>query len=152
MIRVHPAVDIWSREGAERFVGDLRRVDPDVTGPPITSFEAIRFIRTGYLEGTLYALVLVIAISAAYLGSARGTVLALIPLGLGVLWTLGLMPVLGLEFNLANVTRDPDQPMIIQGSWPTPPTMTDYAIARSRVERVDSATLLGIVPTNRCSF
>jgi hypothetical protein len=44
------------------------------------------------------------------------------------------------EFNLANVTRDPDQPMIIQGSWPAPPTMTDYAIARSRVERVDSAT------------
>ena len=46
LIRVHPAVDIWEKEGAERFVTDLRRVDPDVTGPPITSFEAIRFIRT----------------------------------------------------------------------------------------------------------
>ena len=103
MIRIHPAVDIWEREGAERFVGDLRRVDPDVTGPPITSFEAIRFIRSGYLEGTLYAFVLVAAIAAAFLRTARGTVLALVPLGLGVLWTLGLMRVVGLEFNLANV-------------------------------------------------
>ena len=103
MIRIHPAVDIWERAGAERFVSDLRRVDPDVTGPPITSFEAIRFIRSGYLEGTLYALVLVAAITAVVLRSARGTVLALIPLGLGVLWTLGLMHVVGLEFNLANV-------------------------------------------------
>jgi hopanoid biosynthesis associated RND transporter like protein HpnN len=103
MIRIHPGVDIWERAGAERFVGDLRRVDPDVTGAPITSFEAIRFIRTGYLEGTLYALVLVAAIAAAFLGRVGGTVLALVPLGLGILWTLGVMPALGLEFNLANV-------------------------------------------------
>ena len=103
LIRVHPAVDIWEKAGAERFVGDLRRVDPDVTGPPITSFEAIRFIRRGYFQGTLYALALVAAITAVFLRSARGTALALIPLGLGVLWTLGLMHAFGLEFNLANV-------------------------------------------------
>ena len=103
LIRVHPAVDIWEKAGAERFVGDLRRVDADVTGPPITSFEAIRFIRSGYFEGTLYALVLVAAITAVVLRSTRGAVLALIPLVLGVLWTLGLMHAVGLEFNLANV-------------------------------------------------
>ena len=33
----------------------------------------------------------------------RGTALALVPLALGVLWTLGFMRVLGLQFNLANV-------------------------------------------------
>ena len=56
LLRIHPAVDIWQQAGAERFVTDLRRVDPDVTGPPITSYEAIRFIRHGYFQGTLYAL------------------------------------------------------------------------------------------------
>ena len=35
LLRIHPAVDIWQQAGAERFVTDLRRVDPDVTGPPI---------------------------------------------------------------------------------------------------------------------
>jgi predicted RND superfamily exporter protein len=37
------------------------------------------------------------------LRSARGTALSLTPVVLGVVWTLGVMRVLGLEFNLANV-------------------------------------------------
>jgi uncharacterized protein len=103
MLRIHPAVDIWERAGAERFVTDLRGVDPEVTGPPITSFEAIRLIRQGYVQGTIYALVLVTLVALAVLRSARGTALALSPLALGVVWTLGVMQVIDLEFNLANV-------------------------------------------------
>lgn len=106
-IRIFPAVDIWEREGATRFVTDLRTVDPDVTGAPITSYEAIRFIRRGYLQGALYAFVLVTVITGALLRSASGTVLALTPLALGVLWTLGLMRLFDLEFNLANVWAVP---------------------------------------------
>jgi hopanoid biosynthesis associated RND transporter like protein HpnN len=106
-IRIFPAVDIWEREGATRFVTDLRTVDPDVTGAPITSYEAIRFIRRGYLEGALYAFVLVAVITGALLRSASGTALALTPLALGVLWTLGLMRLFELEFNLANVWAVP---------------------------------------------
>jgi uncharacterized protein len=107
LIRIFPAVDIWEREGATRFVGDLRTVDPDVTGPPVTSFEAIRFIRQGYWQGALYAFGLVTVLVGALLRSATGTLLALTPLALGVLWTLGLMRLLGLEFNLANVWAVP---------------------------------------------
>ena len=103
LLRIQPAVDIWQQAGAERFVTDLRRVDPDVTGPPITSYEAIRFIRHGYFQGTLYALVFVILVTAVILKRARSTALALAPLVLGVLWTLGFMHVFDLEFNLANV-------------------------------------------------
>jgi hopanoid biosynthesis associated RND transporter like protein HpnN len=103
LLRIHPAVDIWQQAGAERFVTDLRRVDPDVTGPPITSYEAIRFIRHGYFQGTLYAFLLVVVVTAVILRSALGTALALAPLALGVLWTLGFMHLFGLDFNLANV-------------------------------------------------
>ncbi|PWU23717.1 MAG: hypothetical protein C5B48_08095, partial [Candidatus Rokuibacteriota bacterium] len=103
LIRVDPAVDIWERAGAERFVGEIRSVEPDVTGPPVTTFEAIRMIQRGYFFGTLYALILVAAMTAAAFWSARGTALALLPLALGVLWTLGLMRVFDLRFTLANV-------------------------------------------------
>ncbi|HXJ80367.1 MAG TPA: MMPL family transporter [Candidatus Methylomirabilis sp.] len=103
LLRVHPAVDIWQQAGAERFVSDLRKVDPDVSGPPITSFEAIRFIRHGYFQGTLYALLLVAAVTGLVLRSVRSTALALAPLVLGVLWTIGFMHVFDLSFNLANV-------------------------------------------------
>ena len=42
-------------------------------------------------------------VTLALLRSVRGTALALVPLALGVLWTLGFMRVFGLQFNLANV-------------------------------------------------
>ena len=103
LLRIHPAVDIWQEAGARRFIEDLRAVDPDVTGPPVTNYEATHLIERGYFEGTPYALLLVAAISLALLRSVRGTALALAPVGLGALWTLGAMRVLGLEFNLANV-------------------------------------------------
>ena len=103
LLRIHPAVDIWQRAGAERFVTELRTVEPDVTGPPVTSYEAIRFIRSGYFQGTLYALALVTLITAAMLRSVLGTLLSLTPLALATLWTVGFMHVFDLEFNLANV-------------------------------------------------
>ena len=107
LIRLQPAVDIWEQESAERFVTELRSVDPSVTGPPVTAFEAIRLIRRGYLEGTLYALALVSAVTGLILRTVRGTVLALVPLLLGVLWALGLMSVFDLAFNMANVWAVP---------------------------------------------
>jgi len=103
LLRIHPAVDIWQEVDKRRFIEDLRSVDPDVTGPPVTNFEATRLIERGYFEGAPYALLVVAAITFVTLRSVRGTALALAPVGLGVLWTLGVMRMLGLEFNLANV-------------------------------------------------
>lgn len=107
LLRIHPAVDIWEDAGATRFVGELRSVDRDVTGPPITAFESIRLIRRGYLEGTLYALALVATLTWSVLRSVRATVLTLVPLILGIVWTLGLMRVFDLRFTLANVWAVP---------------------------------------------
>lgn len=107
LLRIHPAVDIWEDAGATRFVGELRSVDPDVTGPPVTAFESIRLIRRGYLQGALYALLLVAIITWSVLRSVRAAVLTLVPLVLGILWTLGLMRAFHLQFTLANVWAVP---------------------------------------------
>ena len=40
LIQIHPKVDIWEKAGAAQFVRDLRTVDPDVTGPPVITYEA----------------------------------------------------------------------------------------------------------------
>jgi len=103
LIQIHPRGDVWSRAGAEAFVRDLRSVDPGVTGTPIISFEAIRRMETGYKQGTLYAFILVGLLSALLIRHVRETALALLPLGLGTLWTVGLMYVCALPFNLGNV-------------------------------------------------
>jgi hypothetical protein len=103
LLQIHPAVDIWDREGALRFVTDLRSVDPEVTGTPIITFEAIRFMERSYQQGTVYAIVLVSFVTALMLRRPRETLLALLPLGLGMLWAFGLMYFFDLTFNMGNV-------------------------------------------------
>ena len=103
LLQVQPKVDIWEREGARQFVSELRTVDPAVTGAPVITYEATRLMERGYLQGTAYAIVLVSILTFLMIRRLRETGLALLPLGLAVLWTIGLMRVFGLEFNLANV-------------------------------------------------
>jgi len=103
LLRIQPAIDVWQHAGAERFVGELRTVDPEVTGAPVITFESIRLIKRSYLEGTVYAMLLVLALTALMFGNARDTLVAFLPLALGLGWTLGLMPLAGLSFDLANV-------------------------------------------------
>jgi uncharacterized protein len=103
LLQIHPAVNIWDRDGAARFVADLRSVDADVTGTPIITYEAIRLMERAYKQGTVYAIVLVSGLTALMLRRVRETLLALSPLALGLVWTAGLMHVFELKFNLGNV-------------------------------------------------
>ncbi len=103
LLQIHPSIDIWGREGAQRFVTELRSVDPEVTGTPIITFEAIRLMERAYWQGTLYAIILVTAITALTLRRARETLLALLPLALGLTWTAGFMYFFDLKFTLGNI-------------------------------------------------
>jgi predicted RND superfamily exporter protein len=103
LIQIHPKVDIWEKAGAAQFVREMRTVDPDVTGPPIITYEATVLMERAYLTGTLYAFVLVGGLSVLMIRRMRESMLALVPMVLALLWTVGLMQVFGIKFNLANI-------------------------------------------------
>src|SRR5438093_7749504 len=103
LLQIHPAVDIWDREGARRFVSELRSVDPDVTGTPIITYEALGLMERAYRQGTIYAILLVSLVTALTLRRFRETLLALLPLGFGLMWAFGLMYFFDLQFNMGNV-------------------------------------------------
>jgi hopanoid biosynthesis associated RND transporter like protein HpnN len=103
LLQIHPRVDIWEREGARTFVRDLRSVDPDVTGAPIITYEAIGYMERAYYQGTIYAFLVVGILSFLMIRRVKETLLALLPLVLALLWTIGLMRIFGIQFNMANV-------------------------------------------------
>ncbi|HEX9409674.1 MAG TPA: MMPL family transporter [Methylomirabilota bacterium] len=103
LLQIHPRVDIWEREGARTFVRELRSVDPDVTGAPIITYEAIGYMERAYYQGTIYAFLAVGILSFLMIRRVKETLLALLPLMLALLWTMGLMRVFGIQFNMANV-------------------------------------------------
>jgi len=103
LLQIHPAVDIWDRDGATRFVNDVRTVDPEVTGTPVITHEAIRLMERAYKQGTVYAIVLVSVLTFLMLRGIRETLLALSPLALGMTWTAGLMWLFDVKLNLGNI-------------------------------------------------
>jgi len=103
LLRINPAVDIWELEGARRFVRELRGVDPDVTGTPVITYETILLMERSYRQATIYAIILVVAVNYFMIRRVRETLLSVIPLALGLLWMMGLMPLFGLKFTMGNI-------------------------------------------------
>jgi uncharacterized protein len=103
LLQIHPSINIWDRDGARSYVTELHRVDPEATGTPVITYESIRLMERAYRRGTLYAVVLVTLVIALAIRRVHEACLALLPLGLGLLWTVGLMYVFSLKFTLGNI-------------------------------------------------
>jgi hopanoid biosynthesis associated RND transporter like protein HpnN len=102
LIMITPAQNIWDPKAMETFVTELRTVDPTVTGPPVTSYEAARLMRRAFQQTALLSLAVVIGLVWLHFSRWRLVALTFIPLLIGLAWLLGGMGLLGISFNLAN--------------------------------------------------
>ncbi len=56
LLQIFPKDQIWDMEPLERFVNEVRTVDPEATGTPLQNYEAARQIKRSYEICALYAL------------------------------------------------------------------------------------------------
>lgn len=102
-----PKVNIWDRAPLEQFVGELRQVSPEVTGPPVMFFEILRLVRKDYFRAGFYAALAILLIFLLEFRSLRYSLLASLPLVVGIFSLFGLMSWLGIAFNTANMIALP---------------------------------------------
>jgi hopanoid biosynthesis associated RND transporter like protein HpnN len=107
MIEVYPKEDIWEREANLRFVEELRSVDPAATGTPVQNLEYIEVLRASYVEAAGWAFLAIFIFVSLHFRNVGHVVLAILPLGVAIVWTLGLMGWLGILFNPANIITLP---------------------------------------------
>jgi hopanoid biosynthesis associated RND transporter like protein HpnN len=107
LLQVYSRHDPWDLPTQARFVEELRTVDPHVTGQPIVGYESTQLIASSFRLGLTYAFALVVGIAALMIRRLRETVLAMVPLIIGTLWTVGIMQLAGLKLNLVNVWAFP---------------------------------------------
>jgi hypothetical protein len=100
---VYPAGDLWEFESLGGFARAVQSVDPDAHGTPVTIFEFLRQLTVGYRMGALYAAAGVVLVALLMFRAVGPTLLALIPVAVGAAWMLGLMGLLGVPFNAANL-------------------------------------------------
>lgn len=107
LVQIYPRGDVWEDAPLQRFVGALRTVDRDVTGPPVQTFNLATVMRHGYERATVLALIAVFIFVFLDFRNLRDTLLATVPLVFGGAWLLEAMPLLGWKFNLANLFAVP---------------------------------------------
>jgi uncharacterized protein len=103
LLLVYPNINIWEREEMEKFLYEMRRIDPDVTGNAVHMFESSQLMIDGYVNAGLYALAAIFLYLMLTLRNIKTTLLVLIPTMAGAVLTLGLMRLTGIQFNMANL-------------------------------------------------
>lgn len=107
LIEVFPKEDIWEREPLHRFVDEVTSVAAQATGAPIQLFHYVNLLKISYQKAALYALAAVLVMIFLHFRSVLATLLTLVPLLIGCVWTLGWMRVHALQFNPANIIALP---------------------------------------------
>lgn len=107
LVQVYPRGDIWEDAPLKRFVTAVHSVDRDATGPPVQTYNLASVMRHGYERAALLALIAVFIFVFLDFRNLRDTLLATVPLVFGGAWLLEVMPLLGWEFNLANLFAVP---------------------------------------------
>jgi len=107
LLKIYGRGDIWNFEALEKFVRDVRSVDARATGNPLQAYEASLEMKRSYEQAAIYSLIVILAVLWLDFRSIRHAALAALPLALGMLQTLGLMGLVGIDLNPANLIGIP---------------------------------------------
>jgi hopanoid biosynthesis associated RND transporter like protein HpnN len=103
LLQVYPKGNVWERGPQEAFVRELRTIDPKVAGPPVRFYEHIGLLKGNFQKGAAYALLAISLMLLLHFRNIICVLLALLPVLVGILWTLGWMVLLDIAFNPVNM-------------------------------------------------
>lgn len=106
-LRIYSRLHLWDPARCAQFLADLRSVDPNVTGMPVITDLFLQSLHQSLLQAARNALLAIFVLLWISLRSLRRALLTLLPKLVAMLWTLGAMGALGLNFNPVNGTSLP---------------------------------------------
>jgi hopanoid biosynthesis associated RND transporter like protein HpnN len=107
LLQVYPKDDVWERDNQEKFVSELRTIDPNVTGTPVQLYEYETLMKNSYVQAAWYSLTAIALMVLFHFRSFGAVILSLLPVGIGTLWLAGLMGWLDIPINLSNIMTLP---------------------------------------------
>jgi predicted RND superfamily exporter protein len=107
LLKIYGRGNIWDMEALKRFVHDVRTVDPAATGNPVQAYEASLEMKRSYEHSAYYALVVISVVLLVDFRSITTSLLATMPLALGMLLGFGSLGLLNIPLNPANMLALP---------------------------------------------
>ena len=102
LVQYFPSVDAWEEAPLASFVASVHRIDSMATGVPVTQLNSILDMRNAFTRVSWLSIIAVTLIAWFDFRRMSATLLATATVLAGVAMTLGLMPMMGIELNLAN--------------------------------------------------
>jgi predicted RND superfamily exporter protein len=102
LLRIYPKESIFEEDTLGRFIHDIQSVEPEVIGNPVSLYVFAEAFKSACAKASIYAVLAIFILLLCTFQSLVLTLLALAPLFLGSLWTLGIMGWAETQFNLAN--------------------------------------------------
>lgn len=103
LLQVYPKSQIWDIQPLERFIDDVRSVDPEATGTPLQTYEASKAIKRSYETAGIYALIAVCVFLLIDFRNLRDCLLALLPPLGGTALMFGVLGLCNIDLNPANL-------------------------------------------------
>lgn len=103
LVQAYARDGLWDIGPLEHFVNQTRTVDPEATGKPFGTLEGLKAMQQGFARAGIYALLVIVVVLWADFRTVRHTLMALAPLASGAVITLGVMGLLGVPLNPANM-------------------------------------------------
>ncbi len=102
LLRIYPKESIFEEDTLGRFIHDIQSVEPEVIGNPVSLYVFAEAFKSACAKASIYAVFAIFILLLCTFQNLLLTLLALVPLFLGSLWTLGIMGWAETQFNLAN--------------------------------------------------
>ena len=102
-LQIYGSGDIWDMDNLTEFVKQVRAVDPEATGNPLQTYECSLQMQRSYISAAWYALAGIMFVLFLDFRSLRHTILAMLPLLMGILFLFGIMGFLQIPLNSANM-------------------------------------------------
>jgi hopanoid biosynthesis associated RND transporter like protein HpnN len=104
LIRIFGKGSLWEYEPLETFVEQIQSVDdPNVAGKPISTLDGLRLMQQGFQWSCIYAFVAMLVVLLIDFRHPGHVLLTFLPLGVGLIASLGILGMLGLPLNPANM-------------------------------------------------
>ncbi len=107
LLKIYGKGNIWDTEALTQFVADVRSVDPRVTGNPLQAHEASAEMMGSYEQAAIYSMLVIIGVLVMNFRSLSHSLIAALPLAIGVLQAFGLLGFLNIPLNPANLIALP---------------------------------------------
>ena len=107
LLRVFAKDCLWDFGPLEHFTEQVKTVDPEATGKPFGTVEGLKAMKDGLQRAGLYAFLVIAAVLFLDFRNLGHTLIALTPLVMGVVLTLGILGLFGVPLNPANMIAFP---------------------------------------------